>query len=497
MDKKYDIIIIGSGLGSLVCGAILSKEGYSVALFEKHHKTGGCLQTFKRNGIEFDTGVHYVGGLQEGQNLYQYFKYLGIIEKLRIKKLNPESFDIINFKRKDYPFAMGYENFERSLIDQFPHEKPAILHYTDSIRKICKVFPLYNLEAGGNYEEKRPFIEKPASEFLGEIIKDRTLQNVLSGNSFLYAGQKDMTPLYIHALLMNSFIDSSHRFINGSQQIADLLANIIQKNGGHIITNSEVKKIIVNNRKAEGIITVNDEKIFAKNIISGIHPTQTINLAPEDVFKKIYRKRILNLTNTPSVFGMYIKLKENSFPYLNQNYYMHEGSDTWYDKKYHMHNWPASVMFMTPVHKGYEEKAKSALILSYMEYEEVKKWETTTVSNRGKDYELFKADRADKMINMVEKRFAGFKSAIDGYTTSTPLTYRNYTGTPEGSMYGIIRDASYPLETRIPAKTKIPNLFLTGQSTNLHGVLGVTTGSIITCSEFLGLEYLIKKVRNA
>lgn len=497
MNKKYDIIIIGSGLGSLVCGAILSKEGYSVALFEKHHKIGGCLQTFKRNGIEFDTGVHYVGGLQEGQNLYQYFKYLGIIKKLKTKKLNPESFDIINYERKDYSFAIGYENFKRSLIDQFPNEKSDILNYTDSISKICKVFPLYNLEAGGNYEEKRSFIEKSASGFLDELIKDKTLQHVLSGNSFLYAGQKGITPLYIHALLMNSFIGSSHRFIGGSEQIAYLLANVIKKNGGHIVTNSEVKEIIVENRKAEGIITVNDNKFFGKNIISGIHPTQTINLTPDDAFKKIYRKRIQTLTNTPSVFGVYIKLKENGFPYLNQNYYKHRGSDTWYNKDYNVNNWPSSVMFMTPVHTGFEKNAKSAVILSYMDYDEVKKWKSTTISNRGKDYESFKVDRAYRMINMVEERFAGFKSVIDKYYTSTPLTYLDYTGTPEGSMYGIIRDASNPLETRIPAKTKIPNLFLTGQSTNLHGVLGVTIGSIITCSEFLGMEYLLKKVRNA
>ena len=47
---KYDVIIIGTGLGGLLCGYTLSKHGYKVALFEQHHQLGGCLQVFQRNG---------------------------------------------------------------------------------------------------------------------------------------------------------------------------------------------------------------------------------------------------------------------------------------------------------------------------------------------------------------------------------------------------------------------------------------------------------------
>ena len=72
--KKYDVIIIGGGLGGLTSGVMLSKEGLSVCVLEKHSVIGGCLQSFIRNGYTLDTGMHYVGSLSEGQIMHQYFK---------------------------------------------------------------------------------------------------------------------------------------------------------------------------------------------------------------------------------------------------------------------------------------------------------------------------------------------------------------------------------------------------------------------------------------
>ena len=41
--NNFDIVIIGSGMGGLVCGDILSKEGYTVCIIEKNKQIGGCL----------------------------------------------------------------------------------------------------------------------------------------------------------------------------------------------------------------------------------------------------------------------------------------------------------------------------------------------------------------------------------------------------------------------------------------------------------------------
>src|ERR1035438_457983 len=108
----YDIAIIGSGLGGLVCGAILSMNGYKVGIFEKNRQIGGCLQTYSRDKTIIDTGVHYIGGLGEGQQLHQIFKYLGIADQLKLKQLDKDGFDYIGFADDDktYKLAQGYDN---------------------------------------------------------------------------------------------------------------------------------------------------------------------------------------------------------------------------------------------------------------------------------------------------------------------------------------------------------------------------------------------------
>jgi all-trans-retinol 13,14-reductase len=137
-----------------------------------------------------------------------------------------------------------------------------------------------------------------------------------------------------------------------------------------------------------------------------------------------------------------------------------------------------------------------------MRFEDVKKWEHTfnTVSNessRGEDYEAFKKEKAEILLGVVERQFPGFRSAIKSYTTATPLSARDYIGTDDGSLYGLTKDYRDPLKTFISPRTKIPNLLLTGQNLNLHGVLGVTVSAVLTCSQILGMDYILDKIRDA
>ena len=134
--SKYDVVITGSGLGGLLCGYILSKEGYKVCIIEKNERIGGCLQTFVRKGCVFDTGMHYIGSLNEGQILNRFFRYFNLLDKLKLKKLNEDGFDVIHFQNKDYKYAQGYENFINTLLSYFPKEKQALIKYTDKLKNL-------------------------------------------------------------------------------------------------------------------------------------------------------------------------------------------------------------------------------------------------------------------------------------------------------------------------------------------------------------------------
>src|SRR4051812_23364529 len=204
MNQKYDVVIIGSGLGGLCCAYILSREGYKVCVLEKNRQLGGSLQIFSRDKVIFDTGIHYIGGLSEGQNLYRYFKYFDLIGKLKLKQMDPDGFDRVSFTGDptEYRHSQGYENFIVTLAKQFPGEEQNLRRYCDKLKEICQFFPLYHLEEGNKDLYSATFLETDTKKFLESITDNVKLQNVLGGTNPLYAGEADKTPLYVHALVV-------------------------------------------------------------------------------------------------------------------------------------------------------------------------------------------------------------------------------------------------------------------------------------------------------
>ena len=502
--QPYDVVIIGSGLGGLACGTILAKEGYKVCILEKNKQIGGNLQTYTRDRVIFDSGVHYVGGLDKGQNLYQLFRFLGIMDKLKLRKMDGDVFDAIVFKGDPvvYQYAQGYDKFIRNLVREFPEEENAIGLYCQKIKEVCSKFPLYNLRTGGGLFEKIDALETDTKTFIETITPNKKLQNVLAGNNLLYAGVGHKTPLYVHALILNSYIQSSWRFVDGGSQISRYLSREITSRGGKILKHTKVTKLKEEEGRLAYAETETGTRFFGKLFISNIHPAQTLELTESHLLKKAYRNRVQGLENSISVFYANVVMKKNSFRHLNHNYYYFDEQDPWRAVNYTSEKWPSgfALFFTTPT--KISNFAEGVTIMTYMRFEDVKRWEHTinTVSNeisRGEDYEAFKKEKAELLFDHVERQFSGFKASIKSYTTATPLSARDYIGNEDGSLYGLTKDFREPLKTFISPRTKIPNLFLTGQNINLHGVLGVTISSVLTCAQIVGMEYLIDKIKDA
>jgi all-trans-retinol 13,14-reductase len=502
---QYDVVIIGSGLGGLESAYILAKEGYSVCVLEKNRQFGGSLQIFVRDKAIFDTGIHYIGGLDEGQNLNQCFKYFNIMDKLHLHKMDMDGFDRITFDNDpvEYRHAQGYDNFVEQLAKQFPDERENLKNYVKQIKEVCDYFPLYQLK-----EDEAPvlgikYLDVSAKDFIESITPNLKLQNVLAGSNPLYAGDGAKTPLYVHALVVNTYIESSYKCVNGGAQIEKFLTKNIKEMGGVVRNYAEVSKIVEKNGSITHVELKNGEHIEGKNFISNIHPSTTLSMLETDRIKKAYSNRIQGLDNSSSAFIVDIVLKPESFPFLNYNYYHYKRNSVWDTVHVTGENWPDGYCVFVPKTSKSDIWADSMTLLSYMKYDEVKQWEKSFATiphfreSRGEDYEEFKIAHAERIINEAVKKFPNLRSCIQSYTTSTPLSYRDYIGAKDGGLYGIAKDYKDPLRTFISPTTKIPNLFFTGQNLNMHGVLGVTVGAIRTCGVFVGQNYLIQKINQA
>ena len=502
--QAYDILIIGSGIGGLVCGNILALEGYSVCILEKNRQIGGALQTYVRDGILFDAGVHYIGGLEKGQNLYQVFKYLGLMDRLKLERMDENGFDkiIIDREEKEYPLAQGYTNFISKLSAEFPEEEKAIRAYCDAIQSICRKFPLYNLRSGGAYAEKQEALETDTRTFIESLTHNETLQAVLAGNNILYAGIPEKTPFYIHALILNSYIESSWKCLNGGSQISGLLAQQIRKHGGVILSNQQVARIVEEGGQVRFVETISGKRFYARQFISNIHPAKTLDMLKTDLIRSAYRNRVKKLENSISCFSVNVSLKRKSLPYFSHNYYWHKKGAIWDLQNYTEENWPLGyALFLSPADKS-GQFAGGLTIMTYMRYEEVKPWENSfnTVSSRnsrGLDYERFKELKAKILLERVGEKIPGLKDSIQSYYAATPLSYRDYIGSDDGTLYGIVKDHKDPVKTVIAPHTKLPNFYFTGQNLNLHGILGAAITALATCTALMGKEDIIEKIRNA
>jgi all-trans-retinol 13,14-reductase len=195
-----------------------------------------------------------------------------------------------------------------------------------------------------------------------------------------------------------------------------------------------------------------------------------------------------------------VVLQPATVPMRHYNIYWHATEDAWAAVNYTTEDWPANyAAFFTEdaQNPGY---AESVSILSYMHYDEVAQWQDTAnrtgdEHERGEAYEAFKQKRSEKLLDKLYQRIPELKGNIAAQSVATPLTYRDYTATPKGSLYGILKDIDKPNETQIAVRTKIPNLLLTGQNVNLHGVLGVSITALATCAELVGMEYLLGRVK--
>jgi len=496
VSSKYDVIIIGSGLGALVSAAILSKEGMKVLVLEKGKKIGGLLHTFKRDQTVFNTGMNYIGSLKEGGFLYQYFKYLNIHHDLDLKRMDMEAFEEISFSGdpNTYHYAQGKQGFIDGLCKAFPQEKSNVINYVNGIWKLTKKFPLLYLDDYDKIKKGDDYLSGSAFGFIEEKTNHQKLKMVLGATNSLYGGQKNKTPLYVHALVNRQFIESAHRFVGGSQQLADALHNKILEAGGKVLNRSNVVKISTQDLQNTWVEIEEGEKYYGKKVISNIHPAQTLQMVDDDRLKAVYRKRIINLPNTIGFFNVYLVFKPQRFPYLNRNYYHFAGDEVW-SLNQKGYQWPGYFMFYTSCSSHQQQWAENASLMTYLQYDEVKKWEGSIKGNRGADYESFKQEKANLVLQLLEQKFPGINEKIQSYYVSTPLTYEHYIGAPQGAAYGIEKDYNNPYKTLILPKTKIPNLFFTGQNLNMHGALGVTIGAVLTCAEILGYKYLLEKIK--
>lgn len=496
--SKGKVVIVGSGLGGLSTAVILAKNGYEVIVLEQCNQIGGCLQCFVRRGVKFETGMHFIGSADDGQTMDLLMRYLEIKDSITLSRLDPMGYDVVSLLGNKYKFANGKENFISQMSEYFPSQRENLSRYYGLVEKVANASSMHSLK----YVESDTFVNteyqlRSINGVIDSVITDPLLAKILVGNLPLYAAEKDKTPFAVHAFIMDFYNQSSFRIVGGSNNIAKSLVATIRKYGGNVRPACKVTKILCDNERATGVEINNADFVNADYVISDAHPKRTLELIDSKLIRPTFRNRINAMSQTSGVFSVYLHFKDNSVPYMNYNLYGYNSDTPWECEKYDDESWPKGYLYMHFCQEQIPLYAKTGVILSYMNIKELEPWYGTRVGERGADYESFKKEKAEKLISSVEKQIPGLSDNIQYYYTSTPLTYLDYTGTEDGSLYGVAKDISPSSAHAVPHRTRIPNVLFTGQNINSHGMLGVLVGTIVTCSGFLTAKAIHDQIMNS
>ena len=490
MSKGNHIHIIGGGIGGLFTGALLAKEGYKVTVLERSAHVGGGLQSFTRNGVTFDAGMHVVGGLQPGGSLNRICRHLGILDQLHYRQVDTDCGDEVFCleDRTRYRIPQGKESFTNYFQDLFPEERENIQRYVDHLFALADQVDFFFLRPGsvsGSGGDESFY--KPSAQFIADHVRDPKLRSLLAYLSPLCGGDSGYTPAYIFALINYLYISGHYRFEGPAEQLAEVLVRRIGELGGEVLTNAEVTGIRMDSGRVRSLSIADGRCLETDIVISSIHPQAALKIVKDQLFTKAARMRLSAAPNNYSAYCVYAVLKEGTFPYLNHPCYCWDNYDkVWQFGKYEEANWPQNFVYFTPCEKNQGPYAKALQVIVFSPFSMVERWADTTVGRRGSEYEMWKSKHTELILNKLEFCHPGFRSCVEAVYDATPLTIRDYFNEPEGSLYGLQKDSRDPYAGYLPIRTKVENFFMTGQNVYLHGCCGVPLTAVMTAEAVMG-----------
>lgn len=439
---KYDVIIVGAGLGGLTAGAKLAKEGKKVLVLEQHDRPGGCATTFKRKEFTMEVGLHEMDGLHPADPKTKIFTDLGIMEKVKFLEL-PEFYRFVN-ERHDIVVPHDPEKAKEILLKSFPNEKEGIEKYFYSLVNARKLM-----------KESRGQKDKSLGEFLDEIINNEDLKLVLLGNLGYFHDDPYSLSYYYYINAQGAYYNGRANFIRGgSQKLSDAFMEIIEENGGRVKLNSIVTKVNYKNDIPSSVM-YHDTKAKEKSefideakeiVINSSLPKLATELLP-DKFGKDLALQIKNNNIGASLLTVYYGFNKSLKEIGNPNYstfLYHDSVKTQKDilKNNHSDFSTRSLTFVdySQVDSDLAPKGKSVGAVCCIDYPD--EWEGLSKD----EYKKKKAYVAEVITARCEKLIPGFRDAIEHVEVATSLTIKRYTLNPKGAVYGFAQNPDKPTE---------------------------------------------------
>ncbi|MHB8278897.1 MAG: phytoene desaturase family protein [Candidatus Humimicrobiaceae bacterium] len=480
--KKYDVIIIGAGIGGLTCGALLAKNGFKTLVIEQHSIPGGYCTSFKRNGFVFDAAVHFSEGLGEGGRFYQILKELKVEKEIELHKIDP--LYRVFFGDESFSVSADLNEYISILSKKFPKEGKGISELFETIKRLKKEteklptpLRIWNkIFVPLKFPLIFKYYKKTFAEMTADYIEDVRLKAIICAG-WPYVG---LPPSKISAIQMAGYLYSAHFEGHyypkgGTQVLVSTLAKALKKYGGELQLSTKVTKVLVENNKAVGVETAKGNKINAKYVVSNADARQTfLKLIEPGKLNSKFLNCLNQMEPSISFFQVWLGVDMNlrdkgvteSEIFCYPSYDLDYVYDSCMQGKFES---GCGIAIPTSSDPGLAPENKHIVSLIYpIPYDYKERWRTEN-GKRGDSYRKLKDEIKRQLIKTAERVIPKLSEHIILSEAATPLTLERYTQNSKGAAYGWASIPDQSGTSRLQPETPIKNLYLAGHWTTSGG----------------------------
>ena len=498
----YDVIIIGSGIGGLVCGNLLSKHGHNVLILERHNRPGGYVSSYSRKGFVFDV-VHIIGGLRKGAPIERIFSHIGLDKKIDFIEVD-KTFRFV-YPDRTVEVPTDIEQYREELTRNYPREAGSIKKFLHAQTAIWDEILGSDYAPSAlslmTYPIRFPrlvrYQNRTYEEFLSRFFSDARMREVIgSGWGYLGLNNARISALYMVGMQMSYHHGGAWYPRGGYQSLSDALAECFKGYGGTLRMNSVVRKITIKDRQAVGVELNDGELIMARSIISNADTKKTfLELIGREHLPHVVSEKVQRLQQSVSGFvvhlGVNMDLPESLHCGCNMFYpdYGIAENNFRLAEKDQMERDPRRIGFGLSVSTLKDHSLAPAgchsmdIIMMPAPYGYCHRW----MHHDKNAYAELKETTSEILITAAEQHIPGLTSHIVVKDISTPLTYERYTGADSGGWYDLACTPGQSMLNRRLKNLPIAGLYLTGaKNFPGPGMFGAVQSGLYTADTLLG-----------
>jgi phytoene dehydrogenase-like protein len=491
--KKYDDIVVGSGVSGMTLALLLGLNGRSVLLVEKSNRIGGSIARFYKGDIPFDTGFHFTGGFYESGVLHDMLTVLGVQDRIRPIYLESEKNNrfVIEEEQAVYELPTGYPATIAKMKQYFPADTQGIDQYFEMVKSVClrtAGMDLRNIALSpGLLDEDYLSLD----EMLTRLTDNRKLKSLMSGYCMCYGVNPQEISFANHSRACYGMYESVARVEDGGDAFIRAFKEQFKSLDVEIRVGTHIRECAdIRNRMVGRLVLNTGEEVACDQCIFTIHPQEILKILPRDNLTKAFIDRVNRFEPSVGIFSVYGVVEQGESP---------EGAQDDFGPSI-LSLFPSSDMngLMHPRHEGDQalvimrnrEKAgeQTYAVLNACEVcfvERLEPWKDSTLGNRPSEYLEYKEQRVERIRDRILHAYPEYRHSLKVVDAASPLTHRHYLNSPDGSAYGIKQKIG---QFNVFGKLPLRNTYAAGQSSLLPGVVGAMMSSFIVARSIVGRD---------